>query len=288
MKRPSHRLFLAISVLCLTAPAHARPFLTHEVAPVGRYTFETGFDASFRADRFQSPKTDYGSVAIPVHAAFGFTDRLETGAELAYFSQRLDTANSRFNGSRPAALAPEVKYAFGRYVGLQFIWHAAIGEVNAQSLPVARGDDYEYRLLLKAPFAWPTHLNLGYVNKGRYFSRLGIEAGPKFHIAPGDITEAMLSIEAPVRWGFSLLGEGAYYHVAGRHVDHLYINDSKGDAADALVGLSWTSHGWTLGTGVSFGLLNERLTSFDIERGSGDVTYRWSILYRLKPHKPGQ
>ena len=155
-----------------------------------------------------------------------------------------------------------------------------------QELPVERGDDYELKALFSIPLRWPILLNAGYVWKGVYESDLGAHHQPQFRIEPGNIIETSGALEIPVRWHFSIIGEGAYYHVAQRRVEEEVVNDSAGDAADASVGLNWRSHGWDVGSAISFGLLSERFTSFDLERGSGNVTYRFQAHYRLAPRKP--
>jgi hypothetical protein len=275
-----------LAALLLAAPAAARPFLTEEVAPLGPWVFETGLAGSYRTDDFGSPKSDYQTVAIPFDAKLGLGRYVDVGFNLLYLSQRLDTGPVHLAGSRSALLNPSIKVSPSRYAGLEFIYHDAVGAEPDQELPVERGDDYELKALFAVPLRFPILLNAGYVWKGVYHSDLGAHHQPEYRIEPGDIVETSAALEVPVRWHFSFIGEGAYYHVAKRRVNSEVVPASAGDAADASVGLNWRSHGWDLGAAVSFGLLKEEYTSFDLERGSGNVTYRFQAHYRLAPRKP--
>ena len=282
------RATLASALLSLlaAAPASARPLVTEPVAPLGRLMFETGFAASYRHDVFREPKMSYETVTLPFEAKLGITDRLDAGIQMSFLSQRLDTPDARYSGSRSALFNPELKYAFHDDFGLQFIYHVGISEEGNQELSIARGDDYEVKALFHVPLVIPIEINLGYDFRNDYFSSLGIRGGPKSRVNPSDIMEANAAAEFPLLWHVALLTEGAYYVVGKQRVDGVVQNGSNGTAADALVGLTWTNAGWSVGTGVAFGLLQESHTSFDLERGAGDYQIRGRISYRLKPRKP--
>lgn len=276
-----------LAALC-AAPAAARPLITEEVAPVGKLMFELGFQASYRKDTFREPETDYETVTLPVEAKIGLTPRLETGFKLNYISQRMETPDATYDGSRTSLFSPHLKYSPTDYAGLLFLYHVAGGEEEDPELPVARGDDYEVKALFRLPFRVPVEINLGYVFRNAYSSKLGIRGGREYRVEPGDIAEASLATEIPFKWGLALLTEAAYYTVKEQRVAGVRNLESDGEAADALVGLTWTRGGWFLGTGVAFGLLDESHTSFDLERGAGDYQVRWMLAYQLRPRKPGQ
>jgi hypothetical protein len=289
--RASQRPVIALILLLVlpAAPLHARPMITEEVATVGKLMFEAGFKASYRVDSFKAPeKTDYETVNIPVEAKLGLSPRLEAGVVLNYVSHRLDTPNALYSGSRTALFSPEVKYSPWSAFGLQIIYHTAIAEEETQELPVARGDDYEVKALFRVPMRVPLQINLGYLFRNSYSTRFGVEGGPKYRVEPSDVAEASIAAEIPLKWGFGLLTEAAYYRVGEQSTADVTNEESDGEAMDALVGLTWTRGGWALGTGVAFGLLDESHTSFDLQRGAGDYQLRWMASYRLKPRKPGQ
>jgi hypothetical protein len=279
---------LAFLFALAAAPAAAHPLITEPAAPLGKLIFESGFAASYRHDTFRAPKTEYETVTLPFEAKLGLTDRLEAGIVMNFLSHRLTTPDARFKGSRSAVFNPEVKYSPIDNVGVQFIYHHAICEEGTQELPIARGDDYEVKGLFHLPVSIPMEFNVGYLFRNDYFSTLGINNGPKYRVNPADIFEMSLSAEFPLRWNLALLTEGAYYAVGKQRVAGVIQTKSNGTAADALVGITWTHAGWSLGTGIAFGLLDESHTSFDLERGAGDYQLRGMASYRLKPRKPGQ
>lgn len=273
-----------LALLC-AAPAAARPFTTEEVSTLGKLVFETGIAGSYRTDQFKSPKTDYETVTVPFDMKIGLHRFVDFGFHLTYLSQTLD-GNTRYTGSRTALFSPELKISPSPFFGTLFIWHARAGDEPKQELPIARGNDYEVRALFARPGRFPLNLNVGYVWKGEYQSRQGVSQGATYKIHPGDIFETSASAELPVKWGLSLIGEGAYYHVNRRTINGVQLDRTNGSAADASIGINWKWHSWDIGTAVAFGLLNEQFTSFDLERGAGDVTYKWQAHYRLNPHKP--
>jgi len=283
---PGAAVALTLISLLVAAPAAAHPLITEPVAPLGRLMFESGFAATFRSDAFREPKTTYETSNIPFEARLGVTDRLDVGVTMNYLSQRLRGPEFDYKGSRTAVFNPELKYAFNDIVGLQFIYHNGISEEGAQELSIARGDDYELKALFRLPLRVPIELNLGYLFRNDYFSTLGIRDNPKSRVKPGDIALASLAAEIPIHWHIALLAEGAYYSVQEQTVAGVSQEGSKGTAADALVGLTWTYAGWNIGSGVAFGLLDESHTSFDLERGAGDYQLRFRVSYRLKPRKP--
>jgi len=248
--------------------------------------FESGIGASYRRDTFEEPKTDYETVTIPVDMRIGATRTVDLGFELLYLSQSLDNGPSRFTGSRSALVSPEIKISPSRYAGLKFIWHAAIGDESQQELPISRGNDFELKALFTFPARIPLTFNAGYVWKDTYESRQGVNNHQEFSIDPGNIVELTAAVELPLKKHFSIIAESAYYSVQTRKVNGLELTESDGDAADASIGLNWRRKGWDIGAAASFGLLDESHTSFDLERGSGDVTGRFQVHYRLHPVKP--
>lgn len=292
MKPPSISRVAAVLTLltALTAaPAAARPLITEPTAPLGRYMFEAGISPSYREDTFQAPvKMRYETVNIPVRLSLGLTDRLDVGFILNSLSERLHTPDARYSGSRTALFNPYFKYSPRDYVGFQFIYHRSAGEEGNQELGIARGDDYEVKALFHVPTRVPIEFNFGYVARHPYDTRLGVRAGPQYRVKPSDIGEASVATEFPIRWNVALLTEAAYYIVGKETIGGVNQQKSDGSAADALVGLTWTYGGWSLGTGVAFGLLDEGHSSFDLERGAGDYQLRWMLAYKLRPRKPGQ
>ena len=93
-------------------------------------------------------------------------------------------------------------------------------------------------------------------------------------------------MEIPIPAHFYLISEAAYYTVSSRKHNDVAIPNTSGEAADVLFGLGWGYAGWNMYSGVGFGLLEESHTSFDVERGAGDVQYRLGLSYKLKPSKP--
>ena len=281
------RSSLLLTLAFLPALVSARPLLTRPEETVGRYAFESQFSIFGRRDVFNSPKSTYRSVGIPVAARLGITPRFDFGFTLDSYTQTLESSGDEISGSRNGLISPEVKYALFDDVSLLGIWHMRSPEISDQTLPVARGDDFEFMALAKIPTAWPITFNGGYLYRNPYHSEKGTENAVKVKFEPGNIWEARSALEVPLPAHFVGLGEMAYYHVTSETIGGEHIQSSKGDAADALIGLSWDYKAWSLGTGVAFGLLNERHTSFDLERGAGDVTYRFSAVYKLYARKPG-
>jgi len=167
-----------------------------------------------------------------------------------------------------------------------FFWHGAKNDKEKQELPIARGNDYEAVALLKAPTAWPVYLNIGGVYKGAYNSDFGIQKGEQIKVEPGHIFESKLSLEIPLRYHLNLLGESAYYYTGAKKIADASIPGSAGSALDLLAGLNWSYGGWNIGAGIAFGILNQQLASFDLERGAGDELYKFKISYLLVPRSP--
>ncbi len=276
-------LFSVLAFLALASVLQARPLLTEEVATVGRHTFEAGFSLSKRFDDFGSPKSTYETVVFPFHLKLGLFSRFDIGLGLTHIGQRLKVGDTEFTGSANGLLSPQIKFSVTDYVGFLGIWHSAESEHERQDLPIARGNDFETILLLKLPTAWPLHLNAGYLFRESYTSKLGIAAGNEVTVRPADIFESRASLEIPVRYHLSLLTELAYYRVGEKKFGNVAVADSEGDALDSIVGLTWNYKGWLVGGGVGFGLLDESHTSFDLERGAGDILYRVNVAYQLKP-----
>ena len=178
-----------------------------------------------------------------------------------------------------------MKYVPFERLGVIAFWHTKRAEKGDQALPIGRGDDIEALVLYSLPTRWPVTFNGGYIHRDPYTSKLGINAGSPVRIRPGNIIQLKASVQKPLPANFSLLNELAYYSFEQQKIGSSATPNSAGEALDALVGLSWDYKGWNLGGGVSFGLLDERHTSFAIERGAGDVTYHLRIGYKLVPHR---
>ncbi len=278
---------LSLSLISvIQAVSYARPLLTEPVETVGRHSFETIFGISKRYDTFGNPEAEYDTVNFPIRAQFGVSNRFDIGIQMTYLNQRLQTEHAHFTGSQNGRLSPFVKYSPWEYLGFQFFLHGKKKEQGDQNLPVARGTDYEALALFKLPTAWPISFNVGYLFRNGYDSKLGVSNSPSFHVVPGDIFESKLALEVPLIFHFSLLGEAAYYKFERTSIDDREVDGSSGEAADALAGLTWAYGGWNLGFGAAFGLLEERSTSFDLDRGAGDVMYKASLSYKLTPRKP--
>lgn len=271
------------SLFCSTLDA--RPLLTEEVPTVGRAAFEVGFSPSYRTDTFNEPENTYETVALPVHFAVGLHSRLDIGFELTSLSQRLERQNVRFKGSRTGFFSPYIKLSPASYWGAKVIWHTKLAE-REQELPVGRGHDVEALVLFQLPSAWPLYFNLGYVFKDTYESKFGIASGSLFQVEPGNILEARAAAEVPLFWNMNFLLETAYYNVEKKTIGSETVPNSSGDVLDLITGLGWAYKGWNMNLGVGFGLLDENLTSFDLERGAGDVWTAFSLSYRLAPKKP--
>lgn len=277
----------ALSTLSF-AHVEARPLLTEEVPTVGRRTFEASFSMSERRDEFNTLAQEYETVNFPITARFGVTNTFDAGFLLNYVSQRLETGSAEFKGSQNGRFSPFIKISPWDYFGFQAFWHLRAAEEGEQELPVVRGTDYETLFLVKLPVTWPVTFNAGYLFRGKYRSKLGVRNGIAYDIEPGDVFEAKGAIEIPLAFHFSLLGELAYYNSGENRVEGVTVPDSAAEAMDVLGGITWAYKGWNIGAGAAFGLLEEKYTSFDYERGAGDYTIKGTISYKLVPRRPNQ
>lgn len=281
--------FFYLSILALgmnPAFVQARPIFTESAATAGKLTFDANILMSVREDTFGSPTTKYQTVHTPWQARIGFNPKLDVGFMLDYVSQRLEQNGARYDGSGNNLLSPFFKFNPWQNVGLLVYWHTKHSAKDNEDLPVARGDDLEAIALYSAPTKWPLTFNVGYVLRDPYNSKFGVAAAETpIHVHPGDIFEAKGSLETPLPAHFSILSELAYYHVDSQTNNSEKIQGSKGDAIDALIGLSWDYKAWYLSTGSAFGLLNESHTSFDLYRGAGDYQIFLRIGYKLLPLK---
>jgi hypothetical protein len=114
-----------------------------------------------------------------------------------------------------------------------------------------------------------------------------VSNGPAHHVVPGNIFEAKTALEIPLNYHISILGELAYYNFSQTTIAGVAIPDSAGEALDGTTGITWAFAGWNIGLGASFGLLDEQHTSFDLERGAGDIKGIFSVSYKLVPKRPG-
>lgn len=276
---------IAAVMLLVSTKGEARPLLTEEVPTVGRRSFDATIGISKRLDDFGSPKTTYSTVNFPVRAQLGLSNHFDFGFMLAYLSHRLETQTAHYKGSMNGQFSPFIKYSPWTYLGFELLWHTRTPESGVQDLPAVRGQDFEPLIMAQLPTAWPITFNVGYIFRGNYKSKLGISNDIAYHIDPGNIFEAKTAIEIPIRWHFAILGELAYYNTGGSTVENRSIGGSAGEAMDGLVGLTWGYAGWNIGAGAAFGLLEERHTSFDLERGAGDVLYKVNLAYKLTPKR---
>lgn len=278
------KLWIGSWILVLgSSVVYARPLLTETAATMGRHSFEGGFAITGRRDDFGARDTRYTSVDVPVHVRFGFYDKLDIGVRLQYFDHRLEQGGVKFSGSAHSLYSPEIKLGLGDNTALLAIWHLSEGREGGQELPISRGNDVEVLLAGRVPTQWPLHLNLGYVFKRRYSTDFGVTNSPLSQVEPGHIIESRMALEIPWRYALRLLTELAHYYVDHTVIEGVKVTGSAGQALDALVGLSWEKAGVILGVGVAFGLLDESHTSFDLERGAGDVSGKIAIAYRLTP-----
>lgn len=284
------RNFAAIMAVTFLFPQilSARPLLTEEPETLGRYTFEAGVSLSQRDDAFNSPKITYKTVNFPVLLRLGLHKNLDIGFNISYINQRLETGGANFSGSRTGLFSPLIKISPWKNFSFLTLWHTKATDEAEQDLPIARGDDLEAILSLRLADIWPTTVNIGYVSKGKYHSKLGVATGIPYKIEPGDIFEAKSAVEIPLKWHLSLLTELAYYNFQSKKISDQAVTNSAGEALDALVGLTWNLGGWNIGLGTAFGLLDESHTSFDLERGAGDVLYKLTACYKLSSRKPGR
>jgi hypothetical protein len=268
--------------------AQARLLLTEETTTAGRLVFDANIRMSVRQDWFGEPEAKYQTVRFPWQARLGVTSRFDVGFLLDYANQRLDQGAARYEGSSNELFSTFVKYSPWNRMGFLLAWHARRSEQGDQELPIGRGDDIEAIVMFSVPTGWPLMFNAGYIRKEPYSSKYGIPTGQPRKVAPGDIWQLKAAMQIPLPAHFSILNELAYYDISAKSFDHVELGDSAGEAMDALIGLSWDYENWYLTGGASFGLLDETHTSFDIQRGAGDVNYHFRIGYRLLPHKAVQ
>ncbi len=287
MSRATKGVWFALALVSISPALHARPLLTEEVEPAGRYNFEATISVSQREDEFNTPRTNYKTVAFPMRARLGLTRRFDIGFGLTYLSQRLETPTAHYSGSQNGRFSPYFKYSPSDWFGFEFIWHTKKGEQGDQELPVQSSYDYETLALFKIPTNWPIRFNVGYLWRGGYHSKLGVSNDTIYKVEPGNIFESKGSLEIPIVWHIGLLGEVAYYRSENTKINQSVLADSGGEAMDALGGLTWSYAGWNIGAGVAFGLLDEQHSSFNLERGAGDVLYKGTVSYKLAPRKPG-
>jgi hypothetical protein len=279
----SIRIALASGMLCFLGSgiAPARPLLMREAPTVGRFNFEAEVSISQRNDQFGVTNHKYKTVVFPVSFRFGATENFDFGFSLKHLSHSMYKGEAKFSGSNNPIVSPEFKWGLGDYFSVLAIWHAAKSEKSGQEMPVVQGDDYEFDALLTFPTRWPLSLSAGYVLKGNYHSTMGVLFVPKKKVEPGDIFQSHGALEIPLAWDFYLLSELAYYYVQERKIDDVPMSHSEGEALDAAVGITWAYKDWNIGTAAAFGLLDEQHTSFDLERGAGDITYKLTIAYKL-------
>jgi len=277
---------LAILVANGTKIAWARPLFTQEVSTLGLFTFESGLSLSQREDAFNSPRVKDETIIFPFYMKIGLSPHLDFGFTLRHVSHHLKFQGTTYTGSSNAQFSPEIKYSPWESLGFLAIWHTAKSEHPLDNLPIAQGNDAELFALFKLPTSWNCTLNVGYDIRGKYNSQFGVSNAEFSHVEPGNIFESRAAMEIPLRWNLSLLNELAYYNVTKEKINQINVPESNGDAMDALVGITWTDGNWNIGTGIGFGLLDEKHTSFDLERGMGDTTYKFSLSYKLTPKKP--
>jgi len=274
-------LFILFSLLITNSIlAWARPLFTEEAATRGYLNFEAGASISERIDEFKTPDTRYETVLLPVRFRLGLHDRLDLGITLRHISQRLKTENTRLSGSQNAQFSPEFKWRFFDTTSFQFVWHFARGE-NRETLPFARGEDYEFLLAYDTRTFWPIHLNAGYTFRGKYNSNFGVIGTPDSRIDPGNVFETKGSFEIPLFYQLYFLSELIYNNTATREINSASVADSSGEALDIATGITWQWKEWYIGTAIAFGLLDEQHTSFGIDRGAGDFMLKFSLSYKL-------
>ncbi len=277
------KLFLSIFFLCLSGGGWAAPFLTREAAPLGTLTYAAGISVAQREDTFGSPEMKYRTVLFPFYMRLGVTNRLDMGFTLKSFSHRIKSHDKHFSGSATSIFVPELKWNILQDFSIFGAYSLNKDEDSGDALPVGQGNDIELLAIYSSRGNIPVHLNIGYVWRADYSTRMGVQSQDRVQFDPGDIFEAKAALEVPLGQHFSFLTETAYYKFGSQTVDGETISESAGDALDLLTGLAWSCWGWTVGTEVGFGLLDERYTSFDIERGSGDYSVSVYTSYRLAP-----
>lgn len=276
-------LLASLAFFFIPSLLSARPFLTREGPSLGFMTFEAGLAVTQRNDSFGSPEKKYETATIPFYARLGILNRLDLGFTIKYLDHRLSLGSSKLDGSVTSLVAPEAKWALTDNFSLLGIFTPTRAEQEADTLPMGRGNDFEMVACYSPATAWPLHFNLGEVWRGRYKSHFGVPTGPVATVEPGNIFEAKAALEIPLRSHFSILTETAYYYVDTMKISGNSLADSSGSACDALIGLDWGWKGWNVGVEAGFGLLSESHTSFEVERGSGDVQLIFYTSYRLAP-----
>lgn len=281
------KLFLSIFLLSPSL-LFARPILTEPVNTLGLFNFEGGLAISYRSDQFGNPKAKYLTTLVPFSARIGLYKNVDFGISLTHVAQEVDQNDHNFSGSSTGRISPLLKFSPFEWGGLFFQWTPHAMEHTNEELSIASGDDYEIFGILQIPNPSPAKitLNFGSIIRGNYNSRFGIQAVPSSHVKPGNIYEAKLAVEVPIRWNLNLLAESAYYSVEKQSVNDIEVPHSKGKALDLLGGVAWVYHGWDIRTGVGFGVLDESHTSFDPKHGAGDVQFHFGLAYKITPRKP--
>ncbi|MFN0117145.1 MAG: hypothetical protein ACKVQC_02475 [Elusimicrobiota bacterium] len=276
---------LACLVLLTSSIVSARGLLTEQPQTLGKFVFEPTLGISARVDEFNSPAVKYKTVLVPFEARLGFTRRIDWGIGFQHAGQHLDAGSTELKGSRPLLLSSLLKWNPRENVGLFLKWYARSSDETNQELPIARGNDYEFLAITQTPTRIPLFLNVGYIFKGSYSTQLGIKSGPSVRIEPGNIFQARASVELPIKYHISVLTEAVFYQTASKQINRQEVADSSGDALDLIFGLTWVYKDWDLRGGFGFGMLDENLTSFDLERGAGDAQFKFAVSYRLKPRR---
>jgi hypothetical protein len=257
------------------------------VETIGRFNFEAGTSISQRIDNFGPGKQRYETVNFPVYATFGFSRIFDAGFTIRSINHRYKHDSTEISGAIAGDFTSEFKLSPWEHAGLQASWRLSKSEDRTEELSIAHGNDFEINALFSGPEAFVhSTLNVGYVLRGNYNSQFGVGTGVLHRVQPGDIFQTKLALEAPIKWNLQALFETAYYKFEKQQNDLHTLEGSKGEAMDALIGLTWAYKGWNLGGGAAFGLLDERHTSFDLIRGAGDVTFTLAMAYKLTPHKP--
>ena len=280
------RLTLTVSIALIVAqPLMARPLLTEEVPTIGKKAFETTFSISERRDKFNTPESTYRSVNFPFSARFGLSRSLDLGLYLLLVNHRLETPEAQYSGSNNGRISPFLKFSPWDYMGLMVIYHGKNTEEIEQELPIGFGKDWEFRTLFKMPTFWPISFNINYVMRGAYDSKFGVRNPVPRTVRPGNIFETRGAVEIPLKHHFSILGEMAYYSAEKSTIQGVEVANSSAEAMDGLIGLTWSYFNWYLSAGAAVGLLDEKDTSFNLERGAGDGMIKLSVTYRLTPKK---
>ncbi|MCG3205446.1 MAG: hypothetical protein KCHDKBKB_02167 [Elusimicrobia bacterium] len=278
---------LAVAILVIKETAQARPLLVEEVSTVGKKSFETTISFSHRIDQFNTaPQVTYETFQLPLTLRLGLSKSSEFGFDFQYIHQKLKQGSAEYSGSINGRFSPFVKIAPWKLLALKFLYHPSTPEETEQELQVATGEDFEAIALFQIPTKWPLTFNIGYLTRGRYNTKFGVQNGPIYGVDPGNIFESKLSLEVPLKFNLSLLTETAYYNSQDTYISNQQVPSSAAEAMDVLLGLNWAYKGWNIGSGVAWGLLEEKYTSFNLERGAGDVMYKLNIGYKLSPRNP--